>query len=102
MTAVGCFTHPSACVVFCTSGPQLGVKCKDQDYQRVYCDFFVISVLRSKAAIRFVYVNRIVDNHCLLSFYPIIVDGGNSLSAGGQAQTITEVDSSVENDSIIA
>ena len=34
MTPVGSFTHPSACVVFCTSGPQLGVKCKDQDYQR--------------------------------------------------------------------
>ena len=27
-TPVGCFTLPSACVGFCTSGPQSGVKCK--------------------------------------------------------------------------
>ena len=65
MTPVGSFTHPSVCVGFCQSGSQLGVKCEGQDYQRLYCDVFVFIVLRSEVAIRFVYIHRIVDNHCL-------------------------------------
>ena len=49
----------------------------------VFGDVFVFSVLRSEVAIRFVYIHRIVDNHCLKFPPPIIVvefDGGNSLS----------------------